>query len=70
MLGGTRNWGKTELPHSDQIGITFAVNVASQFLSAPMTTHLEWIMRILRYLKKTPGRELLFSDQGSSSRLF
>ena len=43
--------------------ISFAVSVVSQFLSAPMTTHLEAILRILRYLKKAPGRGLLYSDQ-------
>jgi len=34
--------------------ITFAVSVVIQFLLAPRTTHLEMIMKILRYLKKTP----------------
>jgi hypothetical protein len=44
--------------------ITFAESVASHFLQSPRTTHLEAVMSILRYLKKTPGRGLLYSDQG------
>jgi len=44
--------------------ITFTVSVMSQFLSVPRTTHLEAMMRILRYLKKTLGRGLLYSDHG------
>jgi len=44
--------------------ITFAVSVVSQFLSAPRTTHLQVVMRILRYLKKAPKRGLLYSDHG------
>ena len=44
--------------------ITFAVSVASQFLSTPRITHLHAVMRILRYLKKAPGRDLLYSNHG------
>jgi len=44
--------------------ITFAVSVVSQFLSAPRTGHMDAVLRILRYLKKTPGKGLLYSDQG------
>ena len=43
--------------------ITFTISVVSQPLSAPRTTHLEIVMRILRYLKKSPGRGVLYSDQ-------
>ena len=46
--------------------ITFAVSTVSQFLSAPRTTHLEVVMRILRYLRKSLRRWLLYSDQGTS----
>jgi len=42
--------------------ITFVVNVVSQFLSAPRTTHLQVVMKIFRYLKKALGRELLYSN--------
>ena len=43
--------------------ITFALSVVSQFLSALRTTHLEAVVRILRYLKKILGRGLLYSNQ-------
>ena len=33
--------------------ITFVVSVVCHFLSALMTNHLEAVMRILRYLKKS-----------------
>ena len=42
-------------------GISFAVSVVSQFLSTSITTHLETTLRILRYLKKVPGRRFLCS---------
>jgi len=50
--------------------ITFAVSLVSQFLSTLKTTHLEVVIRTLRYLKKAAGKRLLYSDQThSSSRL-
>jgi hypothetical protein len=36
--------------------ITFAVNVVSQFMHAPRTTHMDAVVRILRYFKECPGR--------------
>jgi Reverse transcriptase (RNA-dependent DNA polymerase) len=36
--------------------ITFAVNVVSQFMHAPRMTHMDAVVRILRYLKGCPGR--------------
>ena len=41
--------------------IAFAVSMVSQFMHAPKTTHLDAVMRILRYLKSSPGKGLLFS---------
>jgi hypothetical protein len=40
--------------------IAFAVNMVSQFMHSPGPEHFEAIYRILRYLKETPGRGLLF----------
>ena len=40
--------------------ITIAVSVVSYFLSVSRNTHLEAVMKILRYLKKASRRELLF----------
>ncbi|KAL0534935.1 hypothetical protein IC582_029239 [Cucumis melo] len=40
--------------------ISFAVSVVSQFMQAPYEKHMEAINRILRYLKNTPGKGLMF----------
>jgi len=40
--------------------IGFAVSVVSQFLNNPCEAHLEAVYRILRYLKKDPGKGLMF----------
>ena len=45
--------------------ITFTINIVSQFLLAPRTTHLEAVVRILRYLKKASRREFFYSDHGN-----
>ncbi|KAI3456021.1 hypothetical protein Pfo_012684, partial [Paulownia fortunei] len=40
--------------------ITFAVSLVSQFMHSPYEKHLGAIYQILRYLKSTPGKGLLF----------
>ncbi|XP_049936458.1 retrovirus-related Pol polyprotein from transposon RE1 isoform X4 [Nymphaea colorata] len=45
--------------------ITFAVNVMSQFMHAPTDMHLKAVDRILCYLKKNPGKRLLYVQQRS-----
>ncbi|KAA0057708.1 reverse transcriptase [Cucumis melo var. makuwa] len=40
--------------------ISFAVNTVSQFMQAPYEEHMEAVKRILRYLKTTPGKGLIF----------
>jgi hypothetical protein len=40
--------------------IAFAVSVVSQYMHDPRETHLEAVYRILRYLKGSPGKGLLF----------
>ncbi|KAL4011538.1 hypothetical protein IC575_028598 [Cucumis melo] len=40
--------------------IFFAVSAVSQFMQAPYEEHMEAIKRILRYLKTTPGKGLMF----------
>ena len=42
--------------------ITFAVNRLSQFLQDPRQPHMKATIRILQYLKGTPGQELFFSS--------
>ena len=43
--------------------ICFSVSVVSQFSSNPQKEHMTAVYRILRYLKKTPGRGLFFAKQ-------
>ncbi|KAA0045027.1 Beta-galactosidase [Cucumis melo var. makuwa] len=40
--------------------ISFAVSAVSQFMQAPYEKHMEAVKRILRYLKTTPGKGLMF----------
>ncbi|KAL4020683.1 hypothetical protein IC575_019464 [Cucumis melo] len=40
--------------------ISFVVSVVSQFIQAPYEKHMEAVNRILRYLKNTPGKGLMF----------
>lgn len=44
--------------------ITFAVNMLSQFLSRPRQSHLDAAIRILRYLKMTPGQGIFLPADG------
>ncbi|KAL0540394.1 hypothetical protein IC582_024631 [Cucumis melo] len=40
--------------------ISFVVSVVSQFMQVPYEKHMEVVNRILRYLKNTPGKGLMF----------
>ncbi|CAN0910966.1 Retrovirus-related Pol polyprotein from transposon TNT 1-94 [Linum grandiflorum] len=40
--------------------IAFAVSIVSQFMNEPTEEHLDAVIHILRYLKKTPGLGLMF----------
>ena len=40
--------------------ITFAVSVVSQYMHSSCQGHFDAVYRILRYLKKTPGKGLFF----------
>src|SRR6266540_5801944 len=42
--------------------IAFSVSVVSRYMHEPRNDHLEAVYRILRYLKGTPGRGLLFKS--------
>jgi hypothetical protein len=44
--------------------ITYVVNVVSQFIHDPRKPHMDDVERILRYLKSTPGKGILFSNNG------
>lgn len=45
--------------------ITYAVNIASQFMHEQRSIHLEAAYRILRYLKSAPGKGILFARNGN-----
>ena len=44
--------------------ISFPVSVVSQFMNFPCDSHWEIVVCILRYIKSTPDKGLLFEDQG------
>ena len=44
--------------------ITFVVGVVSQFMHSPGQEHYDAVIRILRYLKGTPGKGLFFANNG------
>ena len=44
--------------------IAFVVSMVSQFMHSPEQHHFNVVYRILRYLKETPGKGLLFEDRG------
>ena len=41
--------------------IAYAMSVVSQFMHCPSEEHMEAVIRILRYLKSSPGKGLMFS---------
>ena len=45
--------------------ITFVVSCVSQFMHSPSKSQMKAVYRILRYLKGTPGRDLLFKKCAS-----
>ena len=44
--------------------ISYAMSVVSQFLESPRTQHWTVVLRILRYLKGSPGQGLLYQNHG------
>nr|GFA38714.1 putative RNA-directed DNA polymerase [Tanacetum cinerariifolium] len=44
--------------------IAYAVGVVSQFMHQPQISHMKAVLRIIRYLKGSPGHEVLFKDNG------
>jgi hypothetical protein len=46
--------------------ISYSVSQVSKFMHAPRTPHLEVIIKILRYLKGTPGKEILMKNNNST----
>ncbi|XP_019054887.1 PREDICTED: uncharacterized protein LOC109115373 [Nelumbo nucifera] len=44
-----------------RLDIAYVVSVVSQFMHCPSEDHMNAVMRILRYLKSSPGKGLMFS---------
>ena len=44
--------------------IAYAVGVVSRFMHRPKVQHMEAVLRILRYLKGSPGRGVLYQKNG------
>ena len=47
-----------------QPDISFLVSVVSQFLQSPYDSHWDAVIRILRYIKGTPSRGVLYESRG------
>ena len=45
--------------------ISFAVSIISQFLNSPCESHWDAVTRILRYIKGSPGKGLLYENKGN-----
>ncbi|GKV19001.1 hypothetical protein SLEP1_g29301 [Rubroshorea leprosula] len=45
--------------------ISFSVHILSQFMQAPTQLHLDAAMRVLRYLKSSPGQGIFLSSSSS-----
>lgn len=44
--------------------IAYAVSIVSRYMHEPRSAHMDAVQRILRYLKGTPGKGLLFRSNG------
>ncbi|RVX16790.1 Retrovirus-related Pol polyprotein from transposon RE1 [Vitis vinifera] len=44
--------------------ISFPMSVVSQFLQSPCDSHWDAVIRILRYIKSTPGQGVLYENRG------
>ena len=44
--------------------ISFPVSIVSQFLQSPCVSHWDVVVRILRYVKGTPGQGVLYENRG------
>ena len=56
--------GKLNYLTITQPNISFHVSVVSQFLQSPCDSHWEAVVRILRYIKETPGQGVLYENRG------
>ncbi|RVX06713.1 Retrovirus-related Pol polyprotein from transposon RE2 [Vitis vinifera] len=56
--------GKLKLSHHYSSKHFFPVSVVSQFLQSPCDSHWDAVIRILRYIKSTPGQGVLYENRG------
>ena len=56
--------GKLNYLTITQPNISFLVSVVSQFLQSPCDNHWDAVIRILRYIKSTPGQGVLYENKG------
>lgn len=47
-----------------RLEISYAVSVVSRYMHDPRSGHLDAVYRILRYLKRSPGKGLMFKSHG------
>ena len=47
-----------------QPNISIPVSVVSQFLQSPCNSHWDTVIRILYYIKGTPGQKVLYENRG------
>ena len=50
------------------LDLAYALSVVSQFMHNPGEQHMNFVMRILRYVKSTPKKEILFSKNGDRKK--
>ena len=55
--------GKLNYLSITRLDISFPVSVVSQFLQSPCDSHWD-VIRILRYIKGTPGQGVLYENRG------
>jgi len=54
--------GKLNYLTVTHLNISFAVSVVRQFLNSPCEDHWNAVIRILKYIKKSPGKGLLYGS--------
>lgn len=52
------------------LNLKYAISVVNQFIHDPRMRHLQFVDCILRYLKSTPKRRLLFKRGGTQTPTF
>ncbi|KAL6319841.1 hypothetical protein AAG906_036909 [Vitis piasezkii] len=64
ILRRQRPFGKLNYLTITRLDISFHLSVVSQFLQSPCDSHWDAVIRILRYIKSTPGQGVLYKNRG------